>query len=243
MRVAIISDIHGNSVALNRVLRDIHERGADQLLCLGDVATLGPDPNTTVEILKSRACPCIMGNHDEFMIEPDSIKTYTDEGIITAAVDWCRERLTPSNIDYIRTFLVDYRLDLGYEKNLYGFHGTPQSNTGVLLATTPPDELDGMFAGIDAAVAVGGHTHSQMMRRHGGLLIVNPGSTGVPFKEFTDAPVLYDYAEYAIIEADEKGVQVELRHVRLPLHDLIESVADSDNPISGWLLKEYRRMA
>jgi predicted phosphodiesterase len=60
-RIALISDIHANEVALRAVLTVIHRTGVDQIICLGDVATLGPRPNTVIEILGEPDCLCIMG--------------------------------------------------------------------------------------------------------------------------------------------------------------------------------------
>ena len=205
MRIALISDIHGNMVALNAVLEDIQAQDADEILCLGDVATLGPEPNGVINILKNLRCPCIVGNHDAFILDSELIKKYTELELITKAVDWCRSKLTSESLEYIQTFLPDYRLSLGTQGFLYAFHATPQSNTGFLLSTTSPNDLDAMFEGIDASIVVGGHTHFPLVRRHRDLLIVNPGSTGLPFKDFTDAPVLFEYAEYAVIEADDQG--------------------------------------
>ena len=64
MRIALISDIHGNLVSLKVVLADIDRAGVDQIVCLGDVAALGPQPREVVEQLRALGCPCIMGNHD-----------------------------------------------------------------------------------------------------------------------------------------------------------------------------------
>lgn len=68
MRVALISDIHANEVALQAVLDDIARVGVDQIVCLGDVATLGPRPGATIQTLRDLACPCIQGNHDAFLL-------------------------------------------------------------------------------------------------------------------------------------------------------------------------------
>ena len=243
MRIALISDIHGNMVALSAVLEDIQAKNVDKILCLGDVATLGPEPNAVINMLKKLRCPCIMGNHDAFMLDSELIKKYTELELISKAVDWCRAKLSPESFNYIQTLLPDYTLPLCDDGSLYAFHGTPQSNTGILLATTAPNDLDDIFEGICASVFVGGHTHFPFVKRHRDMLIVNPGSTGSPFKDFADAPVLFEYAEYAVIEADEKGIHVEMRRVRLNMDALVEAVKDCDNPICGWLLKEYSRMS
>ncbi|MEO6600819.1 MAG: metallophosphoesterase family protein, partial [Polyangiaceae bacterium] len=69
MRVALISDLHGNELAFNAVLADIARQGVDQIICLGDVATLGPRPRDVLGRLAELRCVCILGNHDEFMLD------------------------------------------------------------------------------------------------------------------------------------------------------------------------------
>src|SRR5690349_16420767 len=93
MRVALISDLHGNEVSLQAVLRDSVDQGVDQLVCLGDVATLGPRPNAVLAALAQAGCRCILGNHDAFMIDPALIHTYSEVPEVIAAVDWCRAQL------------------------------------------------------------------------------------------------------------------------------------------------------
>ena len=102
MRVALISDIHGNAIALEAVLRDITRVGADRTICLGDTATLGPSPVEVLGMLRDLRIPCITGNHDAFLLEPDLLATYTQAPPVVAAVDWCREVLPPWAVEFVR---------------------------------------------------------------------------------------------------------------------------------------------
>jgi hypothetical protein len=76
MRIALISDLHATDVALRAVLDDIARVGVDQIICLGDVATLGPSPNLVLQMLRDIGCPCITGNHDAFLLDPQLIAKY-----------------------------------------------------------------------------------------------------------------------------------------------------------------------
>src|SRR5207244_1453045 len=89
-RIALISDLHGNEVALRAVLRDIDRRGADQIACLGDVATLGPRPAQVLALIRERCDLFILGNHDEYMFAPDAIHAHTQAPPVVAAVAQCR---------------------------------------------------------------------------------------------------------------------------------------------------------
>ena len=104
MRVALISDIHGNHVALDAVLADIDGAGVDQVICLGDVATLGPQPKEVVQKVRDLGCPCILGNHDAFLLDTALVHGYTGESDIVRAVDWARSQLTEEDLDFVKTF-------------------------------------------------------------------------------------------------------------------------------------------
>jgi putative phosphoesterase len=242
MRIALISDLHANEVALRAVLADIARVGCDEIICLGDVATLGPHPNEVIQILRDRACRSILGNHDAFMLEPDLIHTYTEVPVVVDAVEWCRQRLSADELDYLRTFAPSMEIPLGGGATLVLFHGTMRSHMEDLLATTPPDEVDAMLQGRRGTVMAGGHTHLQMLRQHRGTLIVNPGSVGLPFKEHVAgrAPTLLDHAEYATIEADGGAVGVQLRRVPVDKRAMAAAIAATDNPLREGLLHEYQ---
>jgi putative phosphoesterase len=215
MRVALISDLHGNDVSLSAVLEDIDRRGADEVICLGDVATLGPRPHEVIETLEKRGLRCILGNHDEFMLDAQLIRAYTEVPIVVDAVDWCRDQLAREEVDFLASFRTDIEIQLSKNASLFLFHGSPRSNMEDLLATMDADELDECLAGAKGTVMAGGHTHIQMMRQHRGTLLVNPGSVGMPFKEYVGgcAPTIMPYAEYAMVEADGDVVHVDLRRV------------------------------
>jgi predicted phosphodiesterase len=243
MRIALVSDIHGNEVAFRAVLDDIDRVGVDQLICLGDVATLGPRPGFVLDELRTRRCPCILGNHDDFLVDAQLIDRYTEAPIIKEAVSWCRDQLSSAELEFVRTFKAELEVDLGDGAKLLLFHGSPRSHMEDVLATTPPDELDVFLDGRSATVMAGGHTHIQMLRQHRGILLVNPGSVGLAFKEYVAgrAPTLMLHAEYAIVEALRGAVSVSLRRVPLDAAALAAAVRPSDNPLRGMLLAEYAR--
>ena len=70
MQIALISDMHGHAIALEAVLADIQQQKIDQIICLGDVVTIGFQPKKTLDMIRSLGCPCIMGNHDAALQVP-----------------------------------------------------------------------------------------------------------------------------------------------------------------------------
>lgn len=237
MRVALISDLHANLVALEAVLADAEREEVDAILCLGDVATLGPRPAALLARLESLGCLCIRGNHDDFLLDHALIHRYTEAEIVVAAVEWCQARTTETQREFLSSFVPHVRLSLGEGIDLLAFHGTPRSNMEDLLATTPAERLDAMLGDHRAAVMACGHTHIQMLRQHRGTLIVNPGSVGMPFAEFVSGtPILMWHAEYAIVSVRQGVVSADLRRVPVDMAASRAAMEASDNPLCQAIL-------
>jgi len=241
MRVALISDLHGSEFALNAVLADIARTGVDQIVCLGDVVTLGPRPREVLGRLAELGCICILGNHDEFMLDDGLTRSYSEVPIIIEAVDWCRAQLSSADLKFIASFSRGCELKLNNSGSLLLFHGTPDSNTTDLLATTPAERVDDLLAGRRATVMAGGHTHVQMLRQHRGTLIVNPGSVGLAFKEHVAGrePILMPHAEYAVVDAMDGDLAVSLRRVPLDKGELREAATAVEHPLRAWMTQMY----
>jgi predicted phosphodiesterase len=239
MRIALISDIHGNLVALDAVLADIKREGADQIVCLGDVALLGPQPREVIARLRELGCPGIMGNHDHELLNMDELHDDPDAmPWLVDAADWCFSQLSQNDLAFLGSFVPHLEISLDDTTNMLCFHGTPDSPNGVILATTPSDELDSIFEGYSATVMVGGHMHIQMLRQHKGTPVVNVGSVGMPLEEmpFEETIVYLPWAEYAIISWANEVLNVDLRRVSVDFDAMIQAGKDCEYP---WMANEW----
>src|SRR5207302_1377714 len=101
--------------------------------------------------------------------------------------------------------------------------------------------VDEMLDGKKALVLAGGHTHLQMLRQHHGMLIVNSGSVGMPFREYASGgpPVIMPHAEYAIVDVRGATVSVDLRRVPLERSALAAQLEGWDNPLAASLRALY----
>lgn len=232
MRVVLISDIHGNHLALQAVLRDARPATGDVVACLGDTATLGPQPREVLHTLRELGGPCIMGNHDAFLVQPELVRTYTQVPVITQAIDWCRAQLSADDLAFVRSFAARHELALPGGFSLLLFHGSPESHMQDLLATTPGGELETHLGARRATVMAGGHTHIQLLRQHRGSWLVNPGSVGMPFREYVAGarPHIMPYAEYAEVHVGDGKLSVELKRVLLSQRALRDAVAAWECP-------------
>ena len=110
-----------------------------------------------------------------------------------------------------------------------------------IRSTTPEDELTTMLAGHNATIMAGGHTHLQMVRRYANMLLINPGSVGLPFERTADGIRNPPWAEFAIITVGEEGnVAVELRRVAYEIEPLIDAAVASGMPHADWWTNDWR---
>lgn len=243
MRVALISDIHGNRVALETVLAAIEQDAPDQIVCLGDVAAMGPDPGGTLDLLQTVGCPVIMGNADtELFSDPADVRARIENPIIRDLILWTQEQLDDRRRAFIATFLPTLELDLGSGVRLLCFHGSPRSNTEVIRAETELDALRAAIDGSTATLLAGGHTHHQLLRRFDGQWLINPGSVGMTHRQTrvdraTGAP---PWAEYGVVTVHNGAIDVSLRAVPLDL-EKVRVQAPSDMPhrddfLSSWMM-------
>jgi len=242
MRIALVSDIHGNGPALEAVLADIRRQTVDTLICLGDVATLGPQPRKVITALRDAGAACILGNHDATLLDLGKAEEYQIAPLLHPSLRWCADQLTPDDFDFLRSFQPRLDLDLDPVTRLTCFHGSPRSNTEVLLPTTPPEMLDEIFGQESATVLAGGHSHIQMLRQHKGRLIVNPGSVGnafrLPFQPKTN-PSLLPWAEYGILNLADGILSMDLKRVPFDLAAFKRIAAESSLPRREWWIEQY----
>jgi putative phosphoesterase len=243
MRVAIIADIHGNLVALDAVLAEIERERPDAVVCLGDVAATGPQPAEAVARLRALGCAAVMGNADAWLLDPRPYDTDDEDMRRIEAIDrWCAARLAPADLAYLRAFQPLVTLPLSGEASLLCFHGSPRSFDEIILATTPEAELEEMLGGYRAAVMAGGHTHIQLLRRHGETLLLNPGSVGLPFEQVdwgarTRNP---PWAEYAIVGWAAGRLSVDLRRAPIDPGAVVRAALASGMPHAEWWAKDWQ---
>ena len=251
MKIAVISDVHGNLVALEAALQDIEREQVDQIVCLGDVATTGPQPHETVEKLKLVGCPVVMGNSDEWALNQGPLELHGDASEeekrkATEIELWSAKQLRRADLDYMRTFKSIIELSLGNDKEkLLCFHGSPKSNKDFIHATTLDVELERMTSGTTALILAGGRAHTQMIRRFRKMLIINPGSVGLPYEHLSPNEVINPLrAEYAILSySGRENFGIELRRVPFDKEALNRAVLNSGMPNSEWYIKDWKMMS
>ncbi|HEU5327039.1 MAG TPA: metallophosphoesterase family protein [Thermomicrobiales bacterium] len=236
MRMGLIADIHGNLVALDAVLADLARDQLDRLVCLGDVAALGPQPAEVIARLRTLDCPSLLGNTDNWLLS--GTPAHLASTPFATITSWCAARLTEADWAYLRACPRTLSVDLAGGQQLLCCHGSPRSYDDVIAATTPDMDLDTMLAGYPATIIAGGHTHIQLLRQHGATRVINPGSVGLPGIGPGDPrlPVNQQvcWAEYALLTLDPGHVSIDLRRLPLDPAQLDAALLNSAMPDADW---------
>ncbi|SFF75150.1 phosphoesterase, MJ0936 family [Halopelagius inordinatus] len=208
MRVGVISDVHGNKVALDAVLSDMPE--VDALVNAGDVVGYNPWPAECVDVMRERGVPTVMGNHDRAVASGTAFRF---NSMAAAGVDYARERLDEEALAWLER-LPDERLACDDRVKLV--HGHPDDPDRY----TYPDEFGSEMLG-DEDVLVLGHTHVQSHATFDEGVVVNPGSVGQP----RDAD---HRAAYAVVDLDD--LTVEEHRVDYDIEEVVDAVNEAGLP-------------
>jgi putative phosphoesterase len=183
-RIAIFSDLHGNSAATEAALAAIDAERPDAVYCLGDLVGYGARPNETIALIRERGIPTIMGNYDDGVgFDRDdcgcAYKDPEEEARGQESLFWTRGVTTAENKAYLRTLVPEIRFEAdGVRFRLV--HGSPRRMNEYLFEDRDPRSLARIAQGADADVLVFGHTHKPWVREIEGVLFVNEGSMGKP---------------------------------------------------------------
>jgi putative phosphoesterase len=241
MRLGLISDIHGNLLALEAVLAELARERLDGIVCLGDVVA-GPRANDALARVRDLGCPVIMGNWDAWSVDGmPKPSSPVEQNLYDIGAYWAA-RLHESDRDFIRSFVPTVEVELAPETRLLCFHGSPKSFDHWIVATTPDEEVAEMLGGVEAPFLAGGHTHLQMVRRYSDALFVNPGSVGQPFELWSPDDVrIAPRAEYAIVTSDSGRLAVDLRRTTYDVEAHLHAGLESGMPHSDWWAASWQQ--
>jgi putative phosphoesterase len=242
VRIALISDVHGNDVAFAAALYDLDRVGVERVVCLGDVLQGGAQPAQSCARLGDLGCDVVLGNADAFLLEVpnDSPEPVTER--LLEVREWTRSELGDSGLELIRSFAATVEIEADGARIL-GFHGSPRSYDDVLTPEQEDAALEPFLGHGRFDLLAGGHTHKQWSRVLDGALFVNPGSVGLaydhhqPQDDFRLTPV----TEYAIVFVGPHGLGVEFRRVPYSYDELQTAILDSGRPHAAEFAAEWRR--
>lgn len=220
MKIALLSDIHGNATALRAVLEQVKKLNVDRLFCCGDLVGYYYEPGACIDMLMEWNIECVRGNHEDllFQIMADPGTKPSIRKKYGSALELAAGLLSTRHLDYLaalprtRTLFVE-------EKQVLLCHGAPWDTDKYIY----PDGDDALFercADTGADWVVCGHTHYQLQRKIRNCNIVNPGSVGQPRGKYRGS------AHWALL--DVVAMRCELMSTEYDATDVISQARQND---------------
>jgi putative phosphoesterase len=246
MRIAVLSDIHGNLPALDAVLDHAAVLGAELVVNLGDILSGPLWPAETADRLMALDLPTIRGNHERQLLAGDVARMGESDA-------WTWPRLDPGHRAWLAALPTERPLAGG---EIHACHGTPDSDLGYFLETVEPGgarrasdaEVAARAGDIAAPVILCGHTHRPRQHRLAdGRIVVNPGSVGLPaYADDYPHPHVMEtgspHASYAMLAKGARGWEARLWAVRYDWEAAAARAEANDRPDWAFGLRTGRAM-
>ncbi len=235
MKLAVISDVHGNLTALEAVLADIDALGIRDIVSLGDMVGYGPHSEGVVRLFRERDIPTVQGNHDRAMAEPRYLKWFNP--VARRSLEATRRMLSGESLDFIGS-----RPHFLTRNGCRFVHGFPPDSLTTYLFQVTGDRIRTAFADFPETCCFVGHTHELTLVDHDGVnasrrplreeivplrpghrYIVNIGAVGQP----RDPD---NRAKYGVYDADARSIEV--RFVAYDIQKTAQAIVDAGLPQS-----------
>jgi putative phosphoesterase len=225
MKIAFISDIHGNAIALDAVLADIERQKLDKIYVLGDICYRGPEPKRSLDLVRSLHTEVIKGNADEWVVRGVREDEVADTvlGLMNQERQWIVEHLEPADIDYLESLPTQLNLSI-QDVEISAFHATPSSLFDIVLPNAEDNEIEtNLMQAQDAQVFVYAHIHKPYIRYLNGKVIFNIGSVGLPFDGLAKA-------SYGIVEIEDGHIKTSIRRVNYDVESVVALYHEDNYP-------------
>lgn len=247
MRLAVLSDIHGNLLALEAALADLDAAGgADHTWILGDLAAFGPRPAECIQLVQDlqndKEAQVLSGNTDRYLVtgaRPHSAPVEAEDPFKTlheqwhkrdTELNWALSKLSFNEYDYLRKLPGDLAVEAEGYGWIVGYHGTPGDDEGMLTPETDDEAAADALLDREGWLGVGGHIHKQMDRQVNSWRLINVGSVGMSF----DMPGL---VQWGLFTFENGAVTVDLRHVPYAVDSAIADMQAVKYPIADRVQK------
>lgn len=246
-RIAVLSDVHGNAIALDAVLADARAVGAHHFWVLGDHVAIGPEPGRVMQTLRHLDnARFIRGNTDRYVVtgdlpasplpaaeaDPAAIPLY---GNVVASFAWTRGYLTATgDLPWLEHLPLDFTTRCADGVRVHAVHAAPGTDDGEgIHPGLSNDQIAGLIRDTEADVVIVAHTHEPMVRRIGQRIVINLGSVSNP-----RAPDLR--ASYVLLDSTASGTTFTMRRVDYDRAAFEQSVLRSGHPAARYIMSFQR---
>lgn len=230
MRFAFISDIHGNSVALEAVLEDINKRNIDKIYVLGDLCFRGHNPKRALDIIRSLEVDVIRGNADEWVLRgvqkgevPDNVLE-----MMNKERTWTISKLDENDIKFIEDLPIELNIECETYK-IHAFHATPDSLFDIVSSSASDEVITDKLFKHDADIYIYAHIHKPFIRFINGKCVINTGSVGLPLDGM-------NLSSYIILDINENSFHTSIIRVSYDSCNVIEQLKGVDYPNTELLI-------
>lgn len=233
MKFAVITDIHGNSPALEAVLKDIDQRQLDHIYCLGDIVGIGPDSNKVLDLLTSRKdISYVIGNHDQAVITAfygqDPTRGHHNE---REHHEWLATRIDSSYIGFLEGMPKQIIQTYFNSRLLFVHYHLNQKEEIIGIDRNPSIErLDALYEGANYNLVCFGHHHILHNYRSNSSAYFNPGALGCYGKSL---------ARYGIVEVNKDEILTFPMEIPYDNRDFLKSYIELGVPEREFILKIF----
>ncbi|WPC43955.1 YfcE family phosphodiesterase [Clostridium sp. JS66] len=233
MKVAVLSDIHGNGVALQYAINDLKSLGIKKIIILGDIIMKGPMPSQSLEMLKDKDLKIIAwikGNTDLWLekITDVCIPSTKREKELYSYYKYAKDNLKKDQIVFLKELPLQCSINLN-GISILCVHGTPQSIVEAIDCSVPEEEIKKAIKGVKEQVILSGHSHTSFIGEVDDKIIFNVGSIG----NSLDGD---NRISYGVLDFVEDRVNLTNRRISYPTDEIINIAIDNKFP----LLDEYK---
>jgi predicted phosphodiesterase len=230
MRIAIVSDIHGNLTAFEAVVADLRQTAPDLILHGGDVADGGASPAQVVDRIRDLGWQGVVGNTDEMLFDSGSLTEFASHAaknlqplftVLEERAAATREAIGEERIAWLRSLPRAH-----FHDRLALVHASPKSLWRALAPESSDAELEGVYSPLERPVAVYGHIHRSYIRETAGMMVANSGSVSLSYDGDRRA---------AYLLLDESGPTI--RRVEYDVEAEIKALHACGLPHSGWVAR------
>ncbi|HLY26066.1 MAG TPA: metallophosphoesterase family protein [Aggregatilineales bacterium] len=248
MRLAILSDIHGNLLALQAVLDDLKQAGgADKTWVLGDLCAFGPRPAECLQLVRDIPQVEVIGGNTERYVVMGQFPGFTGETrpkdaeqwraapgqMLQSAenIAWTMSKLSFADYEYLAKLHHRLEVEIPAYGWAIGYHAVPGDDETRLLPDTPVEEALDHFLDAEGRIGFGGHTHLPMDRDLGRWRVVNVGSVGLPRDEAR--------ASYVVMTFEQGAPTVEFRRVAFDTEAIFADLRQQGHPAADFIAQSF----
>lgn len=235
MKVAVLSDVHGNGIALQYAINDLKKMGVKKIIILGDIVMKGPMPSESIELLKDKELEIIAwikGNTDLWLEEITDVwipRTRREEDL-NLYYKYAKANLKEEQMVFLKELPLEASININ-GSTLLCVHGTPKSISEAIDNSVPEEEIKKAIKGVKEQVILSGHSHTSFIGEVEGRKIFNVGSVG----NSLDGD---NRISYGILEFDKNNVDLINRKISYPVNEIINIAVENRFP----LLEEYKKI-